>query len=169
MMRYAASLSFKTPRLCQSHLSNQVSGTPFDCSFIFTCPVQTSVGELDVDRYACLRSNWLLNCPIVLATRQHRPRDPCQLVCRCDDQDVSRSPRLKRGHPCTHRDSVSLRSQHDCACPVNQDLAQVVVTALADPVEFWLTAWRELLRHQTHPRCKLSRSEERCAVRSEER
>jgi hypothetical protein len=46
MMRYAASLSYKTPRLCESHLTNQVSGTPFDCSFIFTCPVQTSVGEL---------------------------------------------------------------------------------------------------------------------------
>jgi hypothetical protein len=52
----------------------------FDCSFILTCPVQTSVGELDVDGYACLSSNWLLNCPIVLATRQHRPCDPCQLV-----------------------------------------------------------------------------------------
>jgi hypothetical protein len=29
MMRYAAYLSFKTPRLCKSHFSNQVSGTPF--------------------------------------------------------------------------------------------------------------------------------------------
>ncbi len=29
MMRYAAYLSFKTPRLDKSHLSNQVSGTPF--------------------------------------------------------------------------------------------------------------------------------------------
>jgi hypothetical protein len=28
-MRYAAYLSYKTPRLCKSHLSNQVSGTPF--------------------------------------------------------------------------------------------------------------------------------------------
>jgi len=29
MMRYAASLSYKTPRLCESHLTKQVSGTPF--------------------------------------------------------------------------------------------------------------------------------------------
>jgi hypothetical protein len=54
MMRYAAFLSYKTPRLCKSHLSNQVSGTPFDCSFILTCPVQTSVGELDLVSYVCL-------------------------------------------------------------------------------------------------------------------
>jgi hypothetical protein len=27
MMRYAAYLSYKTPRLLESHLSNQVSGT----------------------------------------------------------------------------------------------------------------------------------------------
>ena len=68
MMRYAAYLSYKTPRLGKSHLTNQVSGTPFDCSFIFAYPVQTSVGELDVDRYACLGSNWLLNCAVVLAS-----------------------------------------------------------------------------------------------------
>ena len=29
MMRYAAYLSFETPRPCKSHLSKQVSGTPF--------------------------------------------------------------------------------------------------------------------------------------------
>jgi hypothetical protein len=29
MMRYAAYLSYKTPRLFESHLRNQVSGTPF--------------------------------------------------------------------------------------------------------------------------------------------
>jgi hypothetical protein len=29
MMRYAAYLSFKTPRLYESHLRKQVSGTPF--------------------------------------------------------------------------------------------------------------------------------------------
>jgi len=52
MMRYAACLSFKMPRLCESHLRNQVSGTPFDCSFIFARPVQTSVGELNFDGYA---------------------------------------------------------------------------------------------------------------------
>jgi hypothetical protein len=46
MMRYAAHLSYKTPRLGKSHLTNQVSGTPFDCSFIFAYPVQTSVGQL---------------------------------------------------------------------------------------------------------------------------
>jgi hypothetical protein len=28
MMRYAAFLSYKTPRLFESHLRNQVSGTP---------------------------------------------------------------------------------------------------------------------------------------------
>jgi hypothetical protein len=49
MMRYAAYLSYKIPRLLESHLRNQVSGTPFDCSFIFTRPVQTSVGELNLD------------------------------------------------------------------------------------------------------------------------
>jgi hypothetical protein len=29
MMRYAASLSFETPRPCQGHLSKQASGAPF--------------------------------------------------------------------------------------------------------------------------------------------
>jgi len=55
MMRYAAYLSYKIPRLGESHLRNQVSGTPFDCSFIFTSPVQTSVGELDLEGYESAR------------------------------------------------------------------------------------------------------------------
>jgi hypothetical protein len=29
MMRYAAYLSFETPRLCKSHFGKQVSGAPF--------------------------------------------------------------------------------------------------------------------------------------------
>ena len=33
MMRYAEYLSFKTPRLFESHLRNQVSGTPFRLIF----------------------------------------------------------------------------------------------------------------------------------------
>ncbi|RZU35459.1 hypothetical protein BDD14_5508 [Edaphobacter modestus] len=69
MMRYAAYLSFETPRPCKGRFGKQLQVRRFDCSFIFTCPVQTSVGELDVDGYAWLRSNRVLNCPIVLATR----------------------------------------------------------------------------------------------------
>ena len=68
MMRYAAHLSFKTPRLDKSHLRKQVSGNRFqvrrfDGSFIFTCPVQTWVGELDLDGYAYLRRDWVLHRP----------------------------------------------------------------------------------------------------------
>jgi hypothetical protein len=50
-----------------SHLANQ-AGTPFDCSFIFICPVQTSVEELDVDDYVSLGRDWVMSCPIVLAS-----------------------------------------------------------------------------------------------------
>jgi amino acid transporter len=38
---------------------------------------------------ASMLSNWLLKCPIVLATRQHRPCDPCQLVGCRDDEHVA--------------------------------------------------------------------------------
>jgi hypothetical protein len=38
----------------------------------------------------------------------------------------------------------TLRSQHNCACPVNQDLAQVTVAALADTVERCLATCRVL-------------------------
>jgi hypothetical protein len=40
----------------------------FDCSFIFTYPVQTSVGELLGDGCGCLGGNWVLNRPIVLTS-----------------------------------------------------------------------------------------------------
>ena len=60
-----------------------------------------------------------------------------------DDQDVSRRPRLKQVHPCPRlRFCFSLGSQHDRAGSMDEDLAQVIVTALADPVEFRLTAGR---------------------------
>jgi len=49
MMRYAAYLSFEIPRLYKGPFGKQVSGTPFDCSFILTYPVQTSVGKLNLD------------------------------------------------------------------------------------------------------------------------
>jgi hypothetical protein len=50
----------------QGQFGKQVQVRRFDCSFIFTDPVQTSVGELDADR--CLDSDWGWNCLIVLAT-----------------------------------------------------------------------------------------------------
>jgi hypothetical protein len=57
---------------------------------------------------AYLRGNWLLNCPIVLATRQHRPCDPCQLVGCRDDEHVARGSGFKSRHSCPHGNSVSL-------------------------------------------------------------
>lgn len=78
------------------------------------------------------------DCSIVLARREHCPRDPRQFVCCCHDQYVSWRPGLKRGHPGAHRDPVSLGSQYDRACSMNQDLAQVRVNI----VDACGTSWR---------------------------
>jgi hypothetical protein len=47
-MRYAAYLSFENARPGMGHFGKQVQVRRFDCSFIFTYPVQALVGELDV-------------------------------------------------------------------------------------------------------------------------
>ena len=60
----------------------------FDCSFIFACPVQTSVGELDLDGYVGLRSNLFLNRSVVLAGCEHCPCDPCQFVGQGNDSHI---------------------------------------------------------------------------------
>jgi hypothetical protein len=41
----------------KAHSANRFQVRRCDCSFIFTSPVQTSVGELDLDVTAYLRSN----------------------------------------------------------------------------------------------------------------
>src|SRR3984893_6821248 len=153
LMRYAAYLSFEiTP----------ASYGPFRQAG-FRCAVLTVLssslircrprwGELDVAGcYACLYCQCLGYCSIVLARREHCPRDPRQFVCCCHDQYVSWRPGLKRGHPGAHRDSVPLGSQYDRACSMNQDLAQVRVAALADSIQPRLATGRMLLRQQPHP------------------
>jgi hypothetical protein len=66
-MRYAAYLSSETQRLYEAHSANRFQARRSDCSFIFTRPVQTLLGELDVLRcYAGLGREWFRNCPIVL-------------------------------------------------------------------------------------------------------
>ena len=47
-MRYAGCLCFETPRSSKTHSANRFQARRCDCSFIFTFPVQTLVGELDV-------------------------------------------------------------------------------------------------------------------------
>src|SRR3984893_17780656 len=100
-MRYAAYLSFE---------NTPASYGPFRQAG-FRCAVLTVLssslircrprwGELDVAGcYACLYCQCLGYCSIVLARREHCPRDPRQFVCCCHDQYVSWRPRLKRGHP----------------------------------------------------------------------
>jgi len=73
-------------------------------------------------------------------------------------------PRLKRTHPRAHRDSVSLRSQHDRACSMNQDLAQVRVAAFADSIQSHLATGRMLVRQQPQPGRELPPLAEGCAV-----
>ena len=87
--------------------------------------MQTSEGELAVDGYGYLGGNWGWNCPIVLSGGEYRPCDPRQLVGGGDDEHVAWGSGFKGGHPSTDRNPVSLRSQHDRACSMNQDLAQV--------------------------------------------
>jgi hypothetical protein len=47
---------------------------------------------------------------------------------------------------------------------MDQDLAQIPVAALADPIELRLTTGGVLLRHRAHPRSELSSVAEGCAV-----
>ena len=49
MMRYAAYLSFKHLGCIKAIRPNRFKVRRFDCSFIVTCPVQTSVGKLNLD------------------------------------------------------------------------------------------------------------------------
>jgi hypothetical protein len=48
MMGYAAYLSFENASAVWAISASRLQVRRFDCSFIFTCPVQTSVGEVDV-------------------------------------------------------------------------------------------------------------------------
>ena len=48
LMRYAACLSFETPRSFKIRSANTFQARRCDCSFIFTRPVQTLVGKLVV-------------------------------------------------------------------------------------------------------------------------
>ena len=47
---------------------------------------------------------------------------------------------------------------------MNQDLTEIAIAALADSIQLRLAAGRVLLRHQTHPRRKLSSLAEGCPV-----
>src|SRR6202007_2614802 len=63
---------------------------------------------------------------------------------------------FKSGHPLAHRNAIPLRSQHDRARSMNENLAQVMVASLTDAGQLRLAAGRVLLRHQAHPRSELS-------------
>jgi hypothetical protein len=114
--------------------------------------------------WACLCCHWARNSSVVLSSREHRPCDPRQHIRHRDNQHFAWCPHLQRRQPCPHRDPVSFRSQHNSTGPMNQDLAQVAVTALADPIELRLAACRVLLGYQAHPRRALSSLAEGCAV-----
>jgi hypothetical protein len=63
LMRYAACLSLETPRPHRAHSANRFQARRFDCSFIFTRPLQTLVGELEV---ALLCHDSVRNCAVIL-------------------------------------------------------------------------------------------------------
>ena len=73
MMRYAAYPSLKPLGRVRANSANRLQARRFDCSFIFTDPIQTSVGELDTDGYAWLDSDWVWELPYSLGHSRAPP------------------------------------------------------------------------------------------------
>jgi hypothetical protein len=96
--------------------------------------------------WRCLCCDRVRKGAVILSGGEHCPRYTCQLVGHRDDQHVAWRSRLEGSHPCTHRDALSLGSRHHGASAMDEDLAQVPVAPLADPVELGLAASRVLLR-----------------------
>jgi len=95
MMRYAACLSFETPR----------PRVPFEqtgfrdavMTVLSSSLVRADLGERAWDRlcFAGLGSSFGGHDPIVLASREHSPCNASQLVGHGDDQHVARGSALK--------------------------------------------------------------------------
>src|ERR1035441_2292361 len=72
---------------------------------------------------------------------------------------------MPRSPPCARpRPGGPWSTKYNCACSMNQDLAQVTVTALAYCTELRLTTGRTLVRQQPQPGGELSSLAEGCAV-----
>jgi hypothetical protein len=118
-----------------------------DRSFVVADPVQTSVGEFDSSSWCgkvgarqrfqavglfCTSScgNRVLCWPIVVSTRQHSPRDPCELVRQSDHDCVLGRSGIECVEPGSDGCSVALNPQYGSPCTMDQNLAEV-------HVEYW--------------------------------
>ena len=86
-----------------------------------------------------------------LASPQHRPSDPCQLVSEGDDRNIVMGASQEPFCPSTERSVAFSYVRQGRPCSVDQELAQIFVAALADPEQLRLAASGELLWDQAEP------------------
>ena len=144
-----ACLSLQVARSLTTNLGVRLRTRRCDCSFVLAAPTQTSVGKLSIRR--CSEGKWerkafpsrrrlFLTClgwhssrPLLVAARQHRPRDTGELVRHGDYDDVLVGSGVQSVEPRSNRHSFTLDPQHGRSCTVDQDLAQKTFPRLLMP------------------------------------
>jgi hypothetical protein len=98
-----------------------------------------------LDGYTRLRSNWLLNCPIVLALDRTAHAVRASLLAAAT-MSTLRGALVSRA--VIHAPmGIRSRLQRKTMARMDEDLAQIAVASLTDAVQFCLAAGRVLLRH----------------------
>jgi hypothetical protein len=86
-----------------------------------------------------------------LAASQYRPADARQLIGKRYDRDILMDAAEQTLRP-SAKCGVLFRDIGQCrSCSMDQQLAQILVSSLADPHESWLAAGRRLPRNQAQP------------------
>lgn len=167
-MRCARVCPFKTRWSLKTIRNTRLRTRRCDCSFVFTYPVQTSVGKLQSVVVVVWESGSAQRFqaegafstplggdgPVLVAAGEHGPGDASQLVGHGDHDDVLVRSGVECVEPRSNRCSVALDMQHRCSRAVNQDPAQARVTSLTDAKQLRLTTGRVLTGHDAEPRCK---------------
>ena len=92
---------------------------------------------------------------------QHGPSDACELVCQCDDDGVLVRPRQKRAQLCAKRRLTLGNYRENSPGAVDQQLAQIAISALGNPSQTRLSPCRDLPRHEAEPSGQISSARER--------
>src|ERR1700735_868311 len=93
-----------------------------------------------------------------------RPKRCVQACWPSHDQHVAWRSRFERVHPCSDWETISFYAHRGGTCSVDEHLAQVDVTSLADAQQLGLATGRVLPWHETEPCGEVSSLTERRAV-----
>src|SRR3979490_2334301 len=93
---------------------------------------------------------------IVIATGEHRPTDPGQLVGSGNDHYIAGGAAFQATHPLAQTRSFAFDPQHRGPSPVDKHLAQIWIAPLTDPQQFRFSSGRPLPGYQPQPGRKLA-------------